>query len=303
MFEWIIGEGWCNKQVSNPLMDKIQAMAKAADDGWGKAYGLFGKVVQEKELKVGAEIGVAFGGHAESLLKIPTLEKLYGVDPYLHMENYNDPMNLPQLEFDQLYQYTLDRLSSFAEKYRHIRKPSIDAVNDIVGQIDFVYIDADHSFQGVLRDLTVWFPKVTKGGIIGGHDYGHPNFPGVKRAVDEFFDRFGWAVHTEGEGVWWVEKMMDVLEEGQKSLIHKFIQKGDIVLDTAQAGEWGRHVLQNVPGVQFHRFDGHHMTLEDYCRVKGMHRINFLRVNAGEEEFKILSGTWVLLKKGNIDFV
>ncbi|WP_143338453.1 class I SAM-dependent methyltransferase [Desulforamulus profundi] len=177
--------------MSNPLMDKIQAMAKAADDGWGKAYGLFGKVVQEKELKVGAEIGVAFGGHAESLLKIPTLEKLYGVDPYLHMENYNDPMNLPQLEFDQLYQYTLDRLSSFAEKYRHIRKPSIDAVNDIVGQIDFVYIDADHSFQGVLRDLTVWFPKVTKGGIIGGHDYGHPNFPGVKRAVDEFLTDSG----------------------------------------------------------------------------------------------------------------
>lgn len=310
--------------MTTDLRQKIEAMAKDADIGWGKAYGLFAKVVQEKGLKIGAEIGVAFGGHAESLLKIP-ITKLYGVDPYLHLENYNDPMNLPQPEFDQLYQYTLERLSPFAERYQHIRKSSIDAVNDIAGEIDFVYVDADHTFQGVVRDLTAWFPKVKVGGIIGGHDYGHPNFPGVKRAVDEFFSPFGWAVHTEGEGVWWVEKMtegvvnregcglstdagsapqQDVLEESQKAIIHKFMQKEDVVVDaTSLVGEWGKYVLQRVSDVKLHLVDGTNITLDEYCRTKGLHRINFLRVNASGREFNVLSGAQDLLQRENIDYV
>jgi len=190
----------------NALTQEIKQMAKEADQSWGGAYGLFGKIIEQKNLKIGAEIGVAFGGHAESLLKISTIEKLYGIDPYLHMANYQDPMNLPQAQFDVLYEFTLERLKSYKDRYQHIRTLSKEAVTQIAEQIEFVYIDADHSYQGVWSDLCTWFPKVKIGGIIGGHDYNHVNFPGVKQAVDEFFAKFHWEIHTEGEGVWWVEK-------------------------------------------------------------------------------------------------
>ena len=49
--------------------------------------------------------------------------------------------------------------------------------------LDFVFIDADHAYESVKKDLEVWYNKIKPLGIIGGHDY---NNPGVKMAVDEF---------------------------------------------------------------------------------------------------------------------
>lgn len=37
--------------------------------------------------------------------------------------------------------------------------------------LDFVFIDADHQYDAVLRDLSAWWPKVKPTGFIGGHDY------------------------------------------------------------------------------------------------------------------------------------
>jgi hypothetical protein len=55
------------------------------------------------------------------------------------------------------------------------------------GTLDLVFLDADHDYQAVRRDLEAWFPKVKRRGLLGGHDYLHPDFPGVRRAADEFF--------------------------------------------------------------------------------------------------------------------
>ena len=37
--------------------------------------------------------------------------------------------------------------------------------------IDFIYIDAEHKFEYVYRDIVNWYPKMKKGGIFAGHDY------------------------------------------------------------------------------------------------------------------------------------
>ncbi len=170
------------------------------------SYQCFPRVLQSKNLKSGAEIGVSFGGHSETILNQTNVEILYGVDSYKHRESYENPMNLLQDDFDALYERTKERLSVFGDRFKLIREDSKMAINRIESILDFVYIDADHSYKGVWEDLCVWYPKVRIGGVIGGHDYNHPNFPGVKQAVDEFFGRFGWEIHIEGEGVWWVEK-------------------------------------------------------------------------------------------------
>jgi predicted O-methyltransferase YrrM len=52
-----------------------------------------------------------------------------------------------------------------------------------------VYIDADHSYEAVKRDIEIWLPRIRKGGIIGGHDYETAGKFGVKRAVDERFGK------------------------------------------------------------------------------------------------------------------
>jgi len=69
-----------------------------------------------------------------------------------------------------------------------LKMPSEQAANLFEdGTLDFVFLDADHSYEAVRRDLEAWFPKVKRRGVLGGHDYLHPDFPGVRRAADEFF--------------------------------------------------------------------------------------------------------------------
>lgn len=72
---------------------------------------------------------------------------------------------------------------------RLIETKSLDAVKQFDdGSLDFVYLDADHGYEPVKREIAAWLPKVRPGGIIAGHDYTN-SFPGLKRAVNESFDR------------------------------------------------------------------------------------------------------------------
>jgi hypothetical protein len=65
--------------------------------------------------------------------------------------------------------------------------------------LDFCFIDANHTYDCVSRDIDAWLPKVKKGGIFAGHDYVEwPSF-GVMRAVNERFQRFEvWPGVTDG---------------------------------------------------------------------------------------------------------
>lgn len=54
-------------------------------------------------------------------------------------------------------------------------------------QFDFIFLDAMHTYESVKEDIERWWPRVKTGGIMAFHDYGHSDFPGVKRAVDEKF--------------------------------------------------------------------------------------------------------------------
>lgn len=53
-------------------------------------------------------------------------------------------------------------------------------------KLDCVYIDADHSYEAVKRDLLSAYEVVTPGGLICGHDHCESQFPGVVKAVKEF---------------------------------------------------------------------------------------------------------------------
>lgn len=172
---------------------------------WRPGYLEFIKILKARDCRVGVEVGVAFGGHAEAILEQTNVETLYGIDPYEHIEGYDDVLNLPQAGFESMFWYMAGRLSRFG-RYVHIRERSAVAAQRAVGNCDFVYIDADHSYNGVLQDLTLWTPKVRDGGIIAGHDYGGEKTPGVKAAVDQFCKAYRLPLHIERHTVWWAEK-------------------------------------------------------------------------------------------------
>jgi hypothetical protein len=56
--------------------------------------------------------------------------------------------------------------------------------------LDFVFIDASHEYEDVIKDLLLWYPKIKKGGVLAGHDY-YPNREwgqDVFKAVHELFN-------------------------------------------------------------------------------------------------------------------
>ena len=89
---------------------------------------------------------------------------------------------------------------------KHLRTSAHQSTETISDRLDFVYLDSDYSYDCIWKDLCTWYGKVRDGGIIGGKNYDSVNFPGVKKAVDEFFLRFEAKINLAGQGLWWLEK-------------------------------------------------------------------------------------------------
>jgi len=51
---------------------------------------------------------------------------------------------------------------------------SYDAVKEVPDEIDFIFIDGDHSYEGIKRDWEDWAKKLAPGGIIALHDTSVP---------------------------------------------------------------------------------------------------------------------------------
>lgn len=126
---------------------------------------------------VGAEVGVFEGRNATRLLNNLNITKLHLIDKW-------DPSyyDIPK----DYHSEVVEKFKSLANKVNIIKASSSEAVDNFKdGLLDFVYIDADHSYEGCLEDLNLWYPKVRSGGIVCGHDY--YIVPKVAKAVDEFF--------------------------------------------------------------------------------------------------------------------
>ena len=84
------------------------------------------------------------------------------------------------------------------DKFKSNMEPIHDKFNTIIASssgasdrfadksIDFVFIDADHVYENVHKDILAWLPKIKPGGVIAGHDYIEYH-PGVIQAVNEVF--------------------------------------------------------------------------------------------------------------------
>lgn len=116
--------------------------------------------------QVGVEVGVERGVYSETLLKAGL--KVISIDPWLAYSGYRE--HVSQEKLDGFYQETKDRLAPYDSHI--IRATSMEAVKLFKhAQVDFVYIDGNHSFQDVTNDIAEWSKIIRKGGIIAGHDF------------------------------------------------------------------------------------------------------------------------------------
>lgn len=98
---------------------------------------------------------------------------LYVVDPYFRRDSHYEEVKAT------LAQYSNCTL---------IRKTSDEAACIIPDNLDFIFIDGDHSYLAVLSDLQNYVPKLKSGGLLTGHDWtcARSDF-GVVQACGEYF--------------------------------------------------------------------------------------------------------------------
>jgi predicted O-methyltransferase YrrM len=84
------------------------------------------------------------------------------------------------------------------QKWELVRGNSNDVVDKIPDEIDFLFIDGDHTYKGVTDDYNNYGKKVREGGYIVFDNYDDPSWYQVKQAVDELYDESKYKKTTYG---------------------------------------------------------------------------------------------------------
>ena len=184
----------------------------------------FSEEERSKGLRV-AEIGVEKGMTITYLLRNEqSISDYYAVDPW-HVQGKSAESNdvlqsyFQNLESWALHEETFQRNGRRAVNI--IRQHSDEAAGQIPSDyLDMVFIDADHTFEAVRRDIQVWRRRVRPGGILAGHDFSLFH-PAVSLAVlvecgpmgDDNIrfplqsDMGRPIIHLSVDSVWWVKRL------------------------------------------------------------------------------------------------
>lgn len=128
----------------------------------------------------GVELGVFKGLNSERMLNELNIKNMHLVDLWITPECLKHQYNLEQFYCDVCEKFK-DKRNVFI--YRNDTATTAELFDD--NSLDFVYVDADHTYEGCKRDILAWLSKVKKNGIICGHDY--YCCEGVNKAVNEIF--------------------------------------------------------------------------------------------------------------------
>ena len=135
----------------------------------------------------GAEIGVQAGKYTKRLIEsIPNLELLC-VDRWYGKHTF----------YERKFRYNLGHYPGIIIK----KGLSVEVARTITNEsLDFVYIDGDHTYEGVVKDIKMYLPKIKVGGFIAGHDLGRESVTKALRnqlgEVDARFEDSSWVVQV-----------------------------------------------------------------------------------------------------------
>jgi len=175
----------------------IQEIERYLDSESWFNYPNFYNEIAQKKYKVLVELGT-WKGHSiiylAKKLKEQNYEfKLYGVDLFDNSLIHQNPGNehlKPQIKYLwEIYNENLIR-AKVRDVIQDIKKNSWESANEFEDEsVDFVFIDSDHKYESVVKDIQSWLPKIKKGGMMSGHDFTQRT-AGVKKAVEELLPSF-----------------------------------------------------------------------------------------------------------------
>ncbi len=175
------------------LLDRALAI-----DGWMSPVELefLGKIAQSKDKII--EIG-SYKGRSTRALCDNARGIVIAVDPWAgpYITDKESVLFDQAKSWDEFQRNLADvpNLTIFRGYFEEFCKQNTDT------DFDFIFIDGDHRYDSVIRDIYASLKLLRRGGILAGHDYTHPDWPGVKRAVDELFPKAEII-----KSIWWTQK-------------------------------------------------------------------------------------------------
>ncbi len=136
-------------------------------------------------VKTFVEVGVYLGENAAHVIDNLQIEKTWLIDTWGENGFFVSEMvtledgNRIYKEVQELFKPEISQ-----GKVEILRMDNREAAAQLPNDLDLVYIDANHAYEEVKKDMEAWYPKVRKGGILSGDDYHY--YDGVVAAVDEF---------------------------------------------------------------------------------------------------------------------
>ena len=154
-------------------MDTIEPIVKRCVEKSNSRFDLWIQLAQLAEVKSMAEVGVYRGDFASKILQgCDSIEKYYMIDPWRHLDDWNKPANKSDRTFGKFLLETKEKTSFASEKRVVLRGKTTEVIEDISDdELDFAYIDGDHTLKGITIDLICLFSKIRVGGWIGGDDF------------------------------------------------------------------------------------------------------------------------------------
>ncbi len=164
--------------------------------------GLLNEVAPNRK-RIGIEVGLWKADFAKLMLMEDPLLYWIGVDPYIMYGKRARGQN----DWNEIHQKVLNKMTEFDNRFTLVRRTSEEGASHIRDQFaDFVFIDGNHDYEFVKKDLLLYEAKVKPGGIMSGHDYHTPK-EGVRRAVNEYVKEHNRDIQTDDSwdpcGVFW----------------------------------------------------------------------------------------------------
>ena len=118
---------------------------------------------------VACEIGTFKGDNALDILKNLNISKIYLIDAYTKYDGYEVHSDCDEVESAKSIAHK--KLEKYSDKIVWIEDYSANAVEHIKEQLDFVYIDGNHTHPYIDDDIKNYYPLVKDGGVFSGHDF------------------------------------------------------------------------------------------------------------------------------------
>ena len=234
---------------------------------------------------IGAEIGVQRGEFSKQILSKWQGQCLHLIDCWEYQEGYDDLANKTNDEQLQNFQTTLENVKPWENRTKIVKNYSEKAVLLYPDEyFDFIYIDANHSYDAVKKDLELWYPKLKEGGLFCGHDFidgkvyntetrEYLGEFGVKKAVKEFAKNLGVEPYAANCSSWYFLKkkkkpigFLNVYNQNYKSLAELTVaNKKEYCLKHGY--EFIEHVQEEVaPGkhIAFNKFAASWLHLRNF---------------------------------------